>query len=187
MRLFLAIHLSDSAIDHLRTVQARLRSVAPDLSYTRDVNLHLTVRFLGDIKEDKVDALKDTIRRTAESGSPLRLACSKLISFPWQKPANVIAAQVGGEAADQLILTQSAIERAIRSFAAPEDQKYTPHVTLARPTKPLPMPIVQRMVNETQRSWPGPAFDARKIHLMESELAAAGPKYRSIADFDLFG
>lgn len=187
MRLFLAIHLSDSAIDHLRTVQARLRSVAPDLTYTRDVNLHLTVRFLGEVKEDKLDALKETIRRTAEAGLPMKLACNKLISFPWQKPANVIAAQVGGEAADQLVLTQSALERAIRSFAQPENQKYTPHVTLARPAKPLPLPIVQRMINETQRSWPGPVFEARRIHLVESQPSPAGSKYRSIADFDLFG
>lgn len=187
MRLFLAIHLSDAAIEHLRRVQAHCRSIAPDGNFTRDVNLHLTVRFLGETKQERLDPLKKILRRTI-SGGPLRLAASRLLSFPPNAPARILGAHVGGEMGQQLILLQASIERAVRSAGfAPDEKQYHPHVTLARPDRPIPLPAYRKMEQLTAKSWPGPTFDVRHIHLMESEPSPAGSKYRQIAEFDLYG
>jgi len=91
MRLFIAINLPDPAIEHLRRVQAHCRSFAPDANYTRDVNLHLTLRFLGETPEDKLEKLKDSLRKTCDGG-PLRIAASQIVSFPPRAPARVIGA-----------------------------------------------------------------------------------------------
>ncbi len=187
MRLFIAINLPDPAIEHLRRVQAHCRSFAPDANYTRDVNLHLTLRFLGETPEDKLEKLKDSLRKTCDGG-PLRIAASQIVSFPPRAPARVIGAYIGGPSSEQLTLLQSAIDRAVRSlgFKAGESG-FTPHVTLAQLDRPLPWPMVDKIERATVRIWPGPTFEARRVYLMQSDPTAAGSKYRMVADFDLYG
>lgn len=187
MRLFIAIDLPDAAIEHLRRVQAHCRSFAPDANYTRDVNLHLTLRFLGETPQDKLEKLKDSIRKTVDGG-PLRLAASQVVTFPQRAPAKVLAAYIGGPTSEQLTLLQSAIDRAVRSLGFKADEaKFTPHVTLARLDHPLPLPLVDKIERATVKSWPGPTFEARRVYLMHSDPAATGSKYRTVADFDLYG
>ena len=187
MRLFLAIHLPDPAIEHLRRVQAHCRSFAPDANYTRDVNLHLTLRFLGETTDDKIERLKESLRKTIAGGS-LRLAATRFLAFPERGPARVLGAYVGGPTAEQLTLLQSAIDRAVRSLGfKADDHKFTPHITLARVDRPLPPAVVQKIERATVKSWPGPTFEARRVYLMQSEPSPAGSRYRNVADFDLFG
>ncbi len=187
MRLFLAIQLPDAAIEHLRRVQAHCRSFAPDAAYPRDVNLHLTVRFLGETPEEKLEKLKEMLRKTISGGS-IRLAASRLVTFPERAPARVLAAGVGGPNSEQLALFYASIERAVRGLGFPAEQKkFTPHVTLARLDRPLPLPAINQIERATLKSWPGPIFEVRRVYLMQSEPSAGGSKYRTVADFDLFG
>jgi 2'-5' RNA ligase len=187
MRLFVAVQLPDLAIDHLRRVQAHCRSIAPDGNYTRDVNLHLTLRFLGETGEDRLEPLKDALRRTV-SGGAMNLAATRLIGFPHHAPARILGAFVAGAMGEQLQLLQSAIERAMRACGvAAEERRFTPHVTLARPARPIPLPAILNMAQATAKSWPGPDFEVRRVYLMQSEPSPGGSRYRTIADFDLFG
>lgn len=187
MRLFIAFHLPDPAIEHLRRVQAHCRSFAPDAQYTRDVNLHLTLRFLGETPEDKLEKLKDSLRKTISGGS-LRLAATRLVAFPDRGPARVLGAYIGGPTSEQLGLLFAAVDRAVRSLGFKADEhKYTPHVTLAHLERPLPTPVLPQIQKATMKSWPGPTFEARRVFLMQSEPTPTGSRYRDIADFDLFG
>lgn len=193
MRLFLAIHPSDAAVDHLRKVQAALRPIAPEASFTRDVNLHLTLRFFGETPADRLDRLRESIRTTVAGGGALRLAATQLLFFPPSGGARVVAARVGGGSSDQLLLLQSALERATRSLGfPPEEKRFTPHITLARADgrgggRPLAQPVVTKMFPAVQKYWPGPEFEVRHLTLMESELSSGGSRYRHLSQFDLFG
>mgnify|MGYP001218840717 CR=1 FL=1 len=188
MRLFLAIHLTDAAIDHLRKVQAMVRPIVPDANFTRDVNLHVTLRFLGETPADRLDRVRDAVRAVCDGGA-LALQATQMVFFPPAGGARVVGARVGGGSVDQLLLLQSAIERAVRGLGFPaEDHRYVPHITLARTARaPLPPPVVSRITTATARHWPGPVTTARSVVLMESELSQAGPRYRSVTEFSLFG
>lgn len=192
MRLFLAIYPSDAAVDHLRKVQAVLRPIAPEANFTRDVNLHLTLQFFGETSPEQLERLRETLRTTLAGGGDLNLAATQLVLFPPSGGARVVAARVGGESTDQLLLVQSAVERAARSMGfRPEEKRFTPHITLARADgargRPLPPAVVSRMFPAAQRFWPGPTFQVRQVSLMESEPAPGGARYRRLSQFDLFG
>jgi 2'-5' RNA ligase len=189
MRLFVAIHLPDTAVEHLRRVQSVLRPIVPDAAFTRDVNLHLTLRFLGEVADARLDAVRDAIRAACAGGGGLSLRTTQLVLLPPSGGTRVVGARVAGDSVDQLMLLQAALERGLRAAGLPaEERRYLPHVTLARAVRqPLPPSVVARLAPAAQKLWPGPSFEARNITLIQSEPSPAGSRYRDLTNFDLFG
>jgi len=58
MRSFIAIEIPDSIKTELAKLQNELRRVQADVSWTKPGNIHLTLRFLGEVEEDRMEALK---------------------------------------------------------------------------------------------------------------------------------
>src|SRR5437764_13672305 len=100
MRLFTAITLPDSIRDHLAGVQDTLRQSGeglPRLSMVAPENLHVTLKFLGDVPDHAVAQLCSVLADVPFPG-PLRLSASHLACFPSGSRVRVIAAGLSGDA-----------------------------------------------------------------------------------------
>jgi 2'-5' RNA ligase len=193
MRLFTAIVLSDDARAHLDDMGdrffKRLHGEVDDRALTgvkwvQPENIHLTLKFLGEVEEDRVSELVDRLRGDRSSAPPSTylLRASRLTFIPPSRgPVRVIAASVGDDIGP-LTDTYNWIERACNAFGIPrERQVFLPHITLARCR--IPLPLDRYEVGDYGGFTPGPWFDASQFALVQSTLKPEGPEYRTIATF----
>lgn len=183
MRLFLAIDLSDGARSHLVDVRERLEPALPKVAYTKPANLHLTLKFLGEVEPKRVGPIVESLGMIRTQR--LELHTSGIGCFPARGPMRVITAPMEGTVKPLRALVE-AIEQRCRFLGFEREQRaYKPHVTLAR-ARPVLSVSFRSVFNEaTQGLWPGPVFVPAEFVLMESRLGAEGAIYKQVAGFGL--
>lgn len=123
-RLFTALSIPDDVADSL----ARLMSGLRGARWIERDNLHLTLRFIGDVDTPAADAIVAALDR--QSAGEFDLSLHGLDAFGGKKPHSVFADVAPSPALHAL---QAAQERLIQATGQPaERRKFTPHVTLAR-------------------------------------------------------
>ena len=132
MRAFIAIELPPEVADALKDLQRRLRQSGLKASWVRSENIHLTLKFLGDIAPENVEAISGAIKVVADRHAPFALSVAGLGVFPRVKKARVLWAGLSGGVAGLIELQQDldaalsicGFERQIKPFRG--------HLTLAR-------------------------------------------------------
>ncbi|MGE0135928.1 MAG: RNA 2',3'-cyclic phosphodiesterase [Dehalococcoidia bacterium] len=185
MRLFVAIGVPDSwraaaaaataAIE--RDSGVRLRAVHPSL-------MHLTLRFLGEVPDDRVAPLTEALR-DAVPPVEIELALGPAGTFGPPQRAQVVWLGVTGDL-EALQALADRIETASRAAGLPsEDRPLRPHLTLARLGRSL-TPEDRRAVAEAARRLEAPPplpFHAHEVQLVQSTLANPRPVYEVLARF----
>lgn len=130
IRAFIAINLAASVIEEIAKVQSALQEAKGDIRWTRADNLHLTLKFLGDITRQQVEPIVHTLHQALASQSPLRLNAQGLGAFPNLRKPRVLWAGIDGEG---LVALRDAVETALMTLDfPPEEREFTPHLTLGR-------------------------------------------------------
>jgi 2'-5' RNA ligase len=189
MRLFTAIELPDPVREHLVAVRgelAKLVELGGAISWVKPDNLHVTLKFLGDVPDERVNALCDALGRVTIR--PMRLVPSGMVYFPKRGPIRVIAVGLGGDV-EQLQRVFSDIENACESLGfGREARAYTPHATLGRARITRRGGGVFGLRNlDVDHRFPGPMFGADAFTLMQSQLHPKGAIYTPAARFPLSG
>jgi RNA 2',3'-cyclic 3'-phosphodiesterase len=180
MRLFVAIELPEPARMHLAKVQDALRPIVRGVAWARADNLHLPLKFLGEVSDGDVPALCEAIEPVR--AEPMSLAAIELVCFPPRGPMRIIGAALTAPPALLSLVAQ--LESACGPLGfAPERRAYRPHITLARTRAPLPQALRGRLADATRDAWPGPVFAPEGFVLMHSQLSHQGSTYLPISRF----
>ena len=182
MRLFVALQLSDEAVRHLQDVQDALREpLGQQISWTSAQNLHLTLKFLGEVPDGQVEEIARSLA-SISGRDPFALAATGLWWAPPRGPTRVIGATLGGDELDSLLWLHERIEdKSARLGFDRKPRIYSPHVTLARPRGSHPLGAILQSACADQ--FPGPSFHIDRFHLVQSRLHPAGSQYTTIASF----
>lgn len=130
MRLFYAIELNDDTRQLLSGIQSRLKPKALRGNFTRPENLHLTLRFMGEVEPGYFAVLKRILDIIAGKYPSFRLQLSGPGVFDRGHKSIV---WWGIKENGQLLELQKALEQEIRLHGFPPETKaYSPHITLAR-------------------------------------------------------
>jgi RNA 2',3'-cyclic 3'-phosphodiesterase len=145
IRAFIAVELEATLRRQLAGVQQqlkdRLAAEAPGavrIAWVKPTSMHLTLKFLGDVDERRVDALRDGMAVAARGHQALRIPLARLGAFPrpqeprtlWVGPPEVWER---GGAAKQLAALVRAMDDCCAAEGVPrETRPFTPHLTLAR-------------------------------------------------------
>src|SRR5262245_20925540 len=155
----------------------RLRPVALD-------NLHVTLKFLGDIPEERVSEICSVVRPIAEAmaASPVKL-CG-LRAFPHARRPSVV--WVGFEQAERLVEIAGALDRALSPLGfVPEARPFEPHLTLLRVKSRPPEKLLALLARESCGDVG--MVTVEEIEFLQSELARDGARYARLAVFSLRG
>lgn len=165
-RLFAGIELPDEARERL----ARLKQPLPGARWIPPENLHLTLRFAGDIENHLARELSDALSDIRERAFSLRLAGAG--SFGANAPT---ALWIGVEKSAELETLQRATERAARRAGlAPESRGFRPHVTLARLNAARPDALA-RYLERAARVSIEPFFVSRFVLFSSRPKTGGGP------------
>lgn len=141
-------------------------------------NLHLTLKFLGDVSISNLELLKEVLSAVASEHNGFEFGVGGLSAFPSLRRPRVI--WVGIEAPIELNVVQSALEnRLARLGYAPEERPFSAHLTLgrvARTADPQDVQIIAQGLQETKIGFLG-AVQVYQIHLYRSDLARSGAEY----------
>ncbi|MCX7749986.1 MAG: RNA 2',3'-cyclic phosphodiesterase [Candidatus Bipolaricaulota bacterium] len=176
MRLFFCVELPPPVRAELARLAARLRPRVRGAKWVEEENLHLTLRFLGEVGEDLLPGLQKLGEAAAGEAAPFELVLDRLGAFPSPSRARVLWAGTAGDAAPFVALAARLEEGVQRLGLPPEEKTAHPHVTLAR----LRIPGDLASLLGTTALTPLPVgLDA--LTLMESELRPEGPRYTPLA------
>ncbi|MCL1986062.1 MAG: RNA 2',3'-cyclic phosphodiesterase [Betaproteobacteria bacterium] len=164
-RLFVAVELSEEIKVRLLNV----RTFIPGLKWTPNANLHLTLHFIGQIPQDSVALLRQSLRRI--KGDAFRLNVVGLGLFR-QRAGGILWAGITKEPA--LIKLKHQVDEALWGAIelSLDEKDYSPHVTLSRLKKPISPPL-KSLVQENAAAHFG-TMDVTDFVLFRSLLRPAG-------------
>ena len=184
MRLFLAIHFPEAVRREIATATAPLRECAPELGWTAEDRLHLTLKFLGEQAESRVDALAEALTKTVSQHRELAMTVGGIGAFPNFRRARVVWMGVSQE--PRLELLHHDIEVAYDALGCElEGRPFRPHLTLARVRDPLPVERMRDLWRQAKRVGYTTEFVVHSVDLMRSDLSSSGPRYTTLVSAPL--
>lgn len=162
MRLFYAVEFDEKTRDILIERQSILKSNAVKGNFTRRENLHLTLRFMGEMTSGDFTVLKKIQDLVSERHGPFELEISDIGIFKRGQSSIVWA---GIKENKDLLELQRDLEKEIAGNGfKPEDRPYKPHITLVREF--IPNGDIDKIIKEIKSFQH--RLDVKSISLMES-------------------
>lgn len=171
MRLFIAIEVPKEVREHLNSIQKEL----PDeLKFVKEY--HLTLKFLGEVEDDKVDEIKKKLKEIKFDSFTAEL--SDVGVFPNEDYIKVV--WVGVEPKDKIIELQQKVEKSLlRMFL--NDNRFHPHITIARVKFLKDKEGFKKKLKEIKAE--KLSFDVGSFKLIKSVLTKEGPVYEVLEEF----
>jgi RNA 2',3'-cyclic 3'-phosphodiesterase len=148
--------------------------------WTRPENVHLTLKFLGDIRAEALDGIRAALGEVCAKHAPFDVALTELGAFPSARRAKILWIGVG-VGSDRLRSLAADVDDVLAPLGFEREKRpYVPHLTIGR--------VRGRPVNlDLPSGVEGTGFRVGRVELTESTLAAEGATYRTIGDFALGG
>jgi len=191
IRAFIAIELDDAIRGELDAAQQQLKRspVSHIGKWVAPQSIHLTLKFLGDIADTRVEPIGEALERACAQVQPFTLALSEAGCFPNAKRPRVIWVGVGGEL-EPLRQLQRAVEDEVNPLGfEPERRGFTPHLTLARirdRARPSERTEMGQLLAKVTVD-PAVSMAVTELSLMRSELQPSGAVYTCLFSAPLAG
>lgn len=176
IRLFVGIELPEDTRERL----AGLCCGVPGARWVAAENMHLTLRFIGEVEPGQAEDIDSALLRIRSPRFDLTLDGVGYFG----KASAVRSLWAGVRKCEALSRLQAKVETSIQAAGAPpEERKFSPHVTLAR-LRGAPVLRLQRFVAENSYFLAGPIAVERFV-LFSSFRSSSGPIYTAEADYSL--
>ena len=186
-RVFCAIELPELVRARLEDHVSRLRKEVLDAaaSWSRVENIHLTLKFFGDVEVNRIPRISDAAARAVKEFSTFQIGVGGTGVFPRASRAQVLWIGVS-DPSGQLTALQDRLENECAAEGFPkEDREYRPHLTIAR----LRKPEGARQLADThvRMQFEPIEVGVKELVVFRSELSPKGSKYTVISAADLRG
>jgi len=186
IRSFVAVGLPPEVRTRLEQYGKELKSLGLYGSYPKSESFHLTLKFLGNIPEQKVETIGSALQRAVQGIAPFQLEVRCLGAFPSPSSARVV--WIGFEKSEPLSTLQARVEDVLEDLEFPrEDRAFQPHLTLARLKSRDNLKALQAYLRETGPSATAGTVPVDEVVLFRSELRPDGARYTRVRAAKLEG
>ncbi|HEX7772427.1 MAG TPA: RNA 2',3'-cyclic phosphodiesterase [Pyrinomonadaceae bacterium] len=180
-RLFCAVELPAEARKQLEEHILKLQKAVPDVaaSWSRVENIHLTLKFFGNVELDRIPAISEAASRAVAGFPSFTIGVGNTGVFPRPSRAQVLWIGVS-DPSGKLSALQERLENECAAEGFPkEDRAYRPHLTIARIRRPEG---ARRLVDaHLQLHFPTTNINLNELILFRSELSPKGSKYTAVS------
>ncbi|HWP44134.1 MAG TPA: RNA 2',3'-cyclic phosphodiesterase [Blastocatellia bacterium] len=179
IRTFICIDIDQAIKSEIESLQGELRRLGAQVSWTKPSNIHLTIKFLGDVSMSRIEDVRGAVERAAAGRAAFEIEVGGAGCFPSLRNPRVL--WVGLKSVPGALKElHAAIESELYSEGFPrETKKFSPHLTIGRVRSPHNATLVAEELIERGI---GPARSlANEVIVMRSDLRPSGSIYTPIA------
>lgn len=176
IRAFIALKLPEKTLSSINKIQEDLKQYRFPARWVRPENIHLTLKFFGNVSESEVESIGDAMAGCAGCFSPLMLSAKDIGVFPSVDRPRVIWTGISGQIS-LLLSFQNALEKKLeKSGFKKEERPFKGHLTIGRFKEKV---NTERLIEAIRKhkDFNTDVFNAGEIILFKSDLLPAGPVY----------
>jgi 2'-5' RNA ligase len=182
MRCFIAVAVDNPLIGpfigELAEVGAALRPVKPE-------NIHLTLKFLGEVGDDSIDGIKKAMNDSFSAFDVFEASLEGAGAFPSTNYMRVVWIGIK-ENHERFIEMQKALDKNLVPLGFEPDKRFHPHLTLARVKSQKGKGKLKAFINKNKERSFG-KLKVNSVELKRSVLSPKGPTYSTIEEVKLVG
>ena len=184
MRTFIAIDFDKEIKDTILSLIQKWDTGDRNIRWVKDQGMHLTLKFLGEVSEDKITEVKSVLANIAKDYPSFRLSLKGTGSFPpGTRHPRVI--WIGIEMNEILQNIQTRVENELHKIRFPkEKRKFHPHLTLGRVKGPQNLETVMESLEQHKETHFG-RMTVNTITFFKSTLKPTGAEYTILSEFYL--
>jgi 2'-5' RNA ligase len=190
IRAFIAIDIAPEILDQINRISADLNRKINNhaVRWVAVANIHLTLKFLGDVSLNNLELLTDALRLEAGNHPNFSISVGGMGAFPSVRRPRVL--WIGVEGPEALVNLQRNIESQMARLGYEKDQRpFSPHLTLGRVSRnarPEEIRVVSQVVDAYKLGFIG-ITPVHVFHLYRSDLHPDGAIYTRILTLPLSG
>jgi 2'-5' RNA ligase len=180
MRTFIAIELEKNIKEALSRIQLELKKTEADVKWVQAENIHLTLKFLGEVKEENIEKIIPCLKKIADTTNRFQIEIKDIGAFPSIKSPRVIWSGVS-EGKKELMQLAGLVDDGLVKLEFPEEErKFSAHITIGR----VRSPKNKAALSEAMQRLKFNALSQRvkSITFFKSTLTPKGPIYEKIAE-----
>ena len=187
MRVFIAIDIGEEIRKGLSELQAELQSKVDikksDVKWVNPKGIHLTLKFLGEIKDKDVVAVCNITKEVAGRHKSFELDVESVGCFGGRNP-RVLWVGIG-KGCDNLLELQRDLEQQLDSAGWPaEEREFSGHLTLCRIRNPKAGAKLAQ-ISQTYKDFKLGSFPAESVTVYQSQLMPSGPVYIVLGNYKM--
>jgi len=183
MRTFIAVELPENIKNKIGELQAPLKKTKAFVSWVKPENIHITLKFLGEVPEEKINEVFSATGLALKNAKKFKINLKEMGAFPdFRRPRVIwIGAGMGGE---ELSNMANKIEEEMEKIGYPkENRKFSPHFTMGRVKSPKGIEKLMELVKSTD--FETEDIEVNEVTVMKSQLHPAGAIYTPLKKIPL--
>lgn len=176
MRLFIALETLPIQ-DKLFEVEEKLKNKITDVKWVKKENLHLTLKFLGEVNAPTLQLIEESIKKIGGEEEKFNFSAAYISGFPTKKSSRVVFIGID-KGVDKIQELMKKIDEEMYHIGFKKEQSYIPHITIGR------VRFGHISLEKVNNNFHPIEAYAIGIEIVKSELTKLGPIYESIFKFD---
>jgi len=185
VRTFVAVEINDAIRARAGELIELLRGSGGDVKWVETQNLHLTLKFLGDVPSRNIPRVCDAVAGGAAEVEPFFVEVCGAGAFPTAGRPRTVWLGVG-DGLEEMIALHDRIQSPLKKLGfRPEHRRFHPHLTIGRVRRGGPGVADLGQLIKQQADFPAGRLQVSKVTVFSSQLERAGPIYAALSRANL--
>ena len=184
VRTFVAVLIDQDQRARVAHVQDRAKKLAPDVKWVAPENFHVTLKFLGSVREDTLPSVYASVDEAVRGFGEFEVSLSGIGAFPDARRARVVWVGIGS-GRDRLQQLATRVEKSLTDLGFEKDDKgFRAHITIGRVKTSRFLDDLARGITEIDAHDMG-TQKVTSVAVMRSDLRREGPVYTPLKVIDI--